>query len=159
MDADNQPKTLAEACEELTASAALLTEAQSNIAKLNADIETARLELVTASEKADIQAAEIADLQSKAVASETLITSANEQIAVLNGQLEAAKADTEAAKVNVERLESLCAVRGIDPKGAVGNCPNGTENPAEAFAAITDPVQRTIFFRDNKAAIMQARGK
>jgi chromosome segregation ATPase len=120
------------------ASADLLTEAQSNLEVANATVATIQAALETAN-------AANADLAAKLTAAESGLTASAAEVEKLKAESRTAEAIAA----------SICASLNIDPQATA---PDGgqTKNAWETYQAITNPAEKTAYWRANQEAIVAA---
>jgi DNA repair exonuclease SbcCD ATPase subunit len=125
---------------------------------LSADLEKAKADLVAAQELATEAESKVSaitgerdELQAKFSDLEKVSADQVEQIASINGELTKAKEQV----AHVEKLESLCAVNGIDPKAAVPNQPKASSAPEKTC---TRP-EFDKMSQDERAAFVNAGGR
>jgi septal ring factor EnvC (AmiA/AmiB activator) len=105
---------------------ARLDAANTELARVRGELTTAQGALTTAQAEVTRLTAENGNLQAQFTAVTGTATAANAEVARLtgelarvNGDLATTRSSLTGANANIGRLESLCGVRGIDPKNAV----------------------------------------
>ena len=125
------PKTLSLE-EQLTAARADLTAAQSSLSAITSERDTARTDLASITSERDSLRSQFDSLTTSAHQLRLDLTSAQSSATTLTGERDTARTDLATSQGNVTRLESLCGVKGIDPKSAV---PPASPAPAASSSA------------------------
>lgn len=136
--------------------ARVTAESEVKLAAVTAELETARNETIAIKAQFDVAATEATAAKSEVGRLTNELSGAQKTITEINAKL--AESGT-----NIDRLETLCQLKGIDPKAAIA--PNNDpqdQSPEDLVAtmqAIKDPNERTNFYRNNRAAIDAANQK
>lgn len=116
---DAEPKTLADAKAALTKAQADAKSAKDALAAVEKERDDAKATATDAKAAADKVAGQFAELEKTAAQTAKDLATAQATIKQTALERDAAQGKLVTAEQNITRLESLCGVKGIDPKSAV----------------------------------------